>query len=385
MADTKHPHPNPLPSGRGLSHQEKLDWLRLSRTENVGPVTFYKLIETFGSAGKAIEALPSLSRRGGKARALVPPPVAAVEAEYEKLTALGGGIVCAAEEHYPLPLSSCEDAPPVLSYIGNKKLLRRPGIGIVGARNASLSGRKFTENLARALGDAGQVIVSGLARGIDTAAHEGSLETGTIAVVAGGIDIIYPPENKNLYDRIKERGLVVAESPLGMEPLARHFPRRNRIVSGLSAGVVVIEATLKSGSLITARMAAEQGRDVYAVPGHPMDPRAEGPNRLIRDGAVLVTKAEDILQHVGAFTGRSLEDRPQFQWIAPVPAPEEDETALGDMRTAVLEVLSPTPVAVDELVRSCQLSVPAVQTVLLELELAGRLERLPGGRVALLN
>lgn len=367
-----------------FTDQEKIDWLRLTRTDNVGPITFYRLLETYGSAAGALDALPSLSKRGGKVRPLTAPSIDAVMREYDALQKMGGDIVCAGEPDYPIPLAACEDAPPVLTYIGNRKLFKRPSLAIVGARNASAAGRKFTETLAHDLGAAGQVIVSGLARGIDTSAHTGSLDTGTIAVVAGGIDIIYPPENATLYKKICAEGLVVAESPPGMEPLARHFPRRNRIVSGLSAGVIVVEATLQSGSLITARLAAEQGRDVYAVPGHPLDPRAEGPNRLLRDGAVLVSNAHDILQTLGTFTGgRSMAENPQFPWIA--GAPVEADIPPEDARAQILSTLSLTPLAVDELVRTCHLTIPVVQTILLELELAGRLQRLPGNRVVLVQ
>jgi DNA processing protein len=224
------------------------------------------------------------------------------------LEKFGATILCAGEPGYPLALAAVEDAPPVLSVIGDINLLARPTIGIVGARNASLNGRKFAEILARDLGENGHAIASGLARGIDTAAHTGSLPTGTIAVVAGGLNIVYPPENKKLYDQICEQGIIIAESPFGQEPFAQSFPRRNRIISGLSQGVVVVEASLRSGSLITARMAAEQGRDVFAVPGHPLDPRAEGTNSLLRDGAILVRSATDILNDIGHFNANGLRD-----------------------------------------------------------------------------
>ncbi|HEY8191080.1 MAG TPA: DNA-processing protein DprA, partial [Alphaproteobacteria bacterium] len=266
---------------------EKLNWLRLARTENVGPITFRRLIRRYGDAAEAIEALPTLAAQGGRKKPLIPAPMDVVEKEYDALTKFGAYLICAADPEYPEALNAVEDAPPVMTVIGDVNLLSRPTVGMVGARNASLNSRKFAEILARDLGRAGHVVASGLARGIDTAAHEGSLPTGAIAVVAGGIDIIYPPENKNLYAQIREQGLVVAESPFGQEPFAQSFPRRNRIISGLSCGVVVVEASLRSGSLITARMAAEQGREVFAVPGHPLDPRAEGTNSLLRDGAIL--------------------------------------------------------------------------------------------------
>ncbi len=267
---------------------EKIDWLRLSRTEHIGPVTFYQLMARFGSAAQALDALPELSKRGGRARPLIAASRAEAEREYAALQKIGGDVITVSCEAYPLALSALDDAPPVLSILGNPAVLNRSYIGVIGARNASLNGRKFAEKISRELGQRGQVIASGLARGIYTAAHQGSLETGTIAVVAGGIDVVYPEENQKLYEQIAQRGALLAESKFGQKPFAQSFPRRNRIVSGLSKGVVIVEATMKSGSLITARLAGEQGRDVYAVPGSPLDPRAAGPNHLIREGATLV-------------------------------------------------------------------------------------------------
>lgn len=366
-----------------LDDKEKIAWLRLIRTENVGPITFYQLMESFKSASRAIEALPTLSRKGGRLKDLKLFDEFAAMEEMEKLSRLGGEMIFASEKAYPLSLAAIEDAPPVLSILGNKRLLNLPAIGIVGARNASLNGRKFAEKLARDLGNAGQMVTSGLARGIDTSAHAGSLATGTIAAVAGGVDIVYPPENRGLYEQIKTEGCIVAESPLGMEPMARHFPKRNRIISGLSSGVIVVEATLKSGSLITARMAAEQGRDVYAVPGHPFDPRASGPNKLIQDGATLVQNASDILDNIAQFsaTRPALQDGAQAGWT-PLDLSEKDE---GEIRDLILQNLSTMPVTVDELVRNCHLTIPAAQMILLELELAGRIQRLPGNRIVQLN
>lgn len=369
-----------------LSNQEKLDWLRLIRTDNIGPITFYKLLEMFGSVSEALHALPSLSKKGGRTKPLEAPSMDVIEKEYEVLQKLGGDIICAFEKNYPLALAATDDAPPVLTYIGDINLARAPCLAMVGARNASLNGRKFAYKLSKELGQAGQIIVSGLARGIDTSAHEGALDTGTIAVVAGGIDVVYPRENQTLYDNIKQRGLIIAESPLGMEPIARHFPKRNRIVSGLSAGVVVIEATVKSGSLITARMAGEQGRDVYAVPGYPLDPRAQGPNKLIQDGALLVQSAKDILNALSDFSGgRALQDNrqsiPDLHLVQDIP----DEKQAIDIRKILLENLSQMPVGVDELARTCHLSIPELQVGLLQFELAGRLQRLPGNRVVLLD
>jgi DNA processing protein len=367
-----------------MSEAQKLDWLRLSRAENVGPITFYRLIEYYGSADNALKALPELAKRGGKKKPLIAPPLSEIEREYNALRKLGGDILCATEETYPLALSATDDAPPVLSYIGNLELMRRSCIAMVGARNASLNGKKFAAKLAEELGTREQVIVSGLARGIDTAAHQGALKNGTIAVVAGGIDDIYPEENAKLYEAIKEQGLILAESPLGQKPFAQSFPRRNRIVSGLSKGVIVVEATMRSGSLITARMASEQGRDVYAVPGHPLDPRASGPNHLIREGATLVRSADDIMESLLDFSGQNLREH-YFTQNPYDPPAESYEEPPENGHDGVLEILSFTPIAVDEILRSCHLSIGALQTILLDLELAGRIKRLPGSKIQLMG
>ena len=369
---------------------QKLDWLRLSRTENIGPITFYKLLEIYGTADKALESLPELSRKGGRKKPLVAPDSRAIEKEYSALQKSGGDMVCAGEDAYPLALAATDDAPPILSYIGDLNLTRAPCLAMVGARNASLNGNKFATKLAKELGQAGQIIASGMARGIDTAAHNGALDTGTIAVVAGGIDVVYPRENQKLYEDICQRGLVIAESPLGMEPAARLFPKRNRIVSGLSTGVIVVEASIKSGSLITARMAGEQGRDVYAVPGYPNDPRATGPNKLIQDGAMLVTSAKDILQNLENFNTPTPPNT-LFDG-APQSAPDltlidntADEEDILETKIIILQNLSQMPIGVDELARSCHLSIPSMQMALLEMELVGRLQRLPGNRIVLID
>ncbi|QQG36118.1 MAG: DNA-protecting protein DprA [Micavibrio aeruginosavorus] len=365
--------------------KEKMAWLRLTRTENVGPVTFYRLLETYGSASNAIDALPELARRGGRAKPLRAAPVEEIEREYQSLQEFGGDILCAGETHYPAALAAIDDAPPVLTYAGDFNLLKKVCIGVVGSRNASLNGRKFTEKMAHELGASGVTIVSGLARGIDTAAHAGSLETGTVAVLGGGLDIIYPPENKGLYAKIREQGLIIAESPFGQQPFAQSFPRRNRIISGLSRGVVIVEATLRSGSLITARMAGEQGRDVFAVPGHPLDPRAEGPNALIRDGALLTRNAADILESLSAFPEESLQDVARQAYEPRGARLKIDDQTLDRTRMEVLSCLSHAPIAIDEIIRSAVLAPAAVQIVILELELAGRAQRLPGQRVSLID
>ena len=371
-------------ANNALSEQEKLDWLRLYRTENIGPITFYKLLERYGDAEKALLALPGLGKKGGRKKPLTAPAMQAIEAEYEALKKVGGDIVTASCPEYPMALSAIDDAPPVLSYLGDITLANKSCIALVGARNASINGRKFAEKISRDLGARGQIIASGLARGIDTAAHKGALETGTIAVVAGGIDIVYPQENTELFHQIREKGLILAESPWGQEPVARLFPRRNRIVSGLSAAVIVVEATLKSGSLITARMAGEQGRDVMAVPSHPLDPRGQGPNHLIREGATLIRNADDVIEIINNFSGNGLRDvlsTPQNFSINPV---SNDDDVTEKTIEDIAEQLSFSAITVDELLRSCQLSISALQMILLELELAGRIERLPGNRVRLL-
>ncbi len=368
---------------RPLTHTERIDWLRLTRAENVGPVTFYRLIERFGTATAALSALPDLARRGGRAQPLRVPSKVEAEREVEALQRAGARLVAACEPDYPEPLATVDDAPPVLSLKGHGQLMGRPAVAIVGARNASIAGRKMAERLARELADSGFVVVSGLARGIDTAAHVGALPGGTAAVLAGGIDVVYPPENEGLHRDIGERGLLIAESPIGTEPQARHFPRRNRLISGLSLGVLVVEAALKSGSLITARFALDQGREVLAVPGSPADPRAQGCNRLIKDGATLVEGAEDVVEALRRLTVRPLGER-EGDLFSRKPPVAVDETELRAARAVILESLSPTPVLVDEVIRGCQLSAPVVLTVLLELELAGRVQRHPGGQISLI-
>ncbi len=365
-----------------LNPQERRDWLRLARTEQVGPITFRQLLRRYGSAKKALEVLPELSRRGGKQKPLAQPPQAIIDDEIAALEKLGGRFIVMCEPDYPEALAVIEDAPPVIVVMGDASKLSNRCIGIVGARNASLNGRKMAERLAHDLGKEGFVIVSGLARGIDTAAHQGSLASGTIAVLAGGVDVVYPEENRALYDRIVERGAVVSDQPLGCEPRAQLFPKRNRIISGLSLGVIVVEAAMKSGSLITARMALEQGREVFAVPGSPLDPRANGTNDLIRQGAVLTENAQDVLRHIHSMPAPSFAPLLGFEEPENQPIQESELDVAG---AKVLEILSPSPVPVDEIIRQCHVSPAVVLTILLELELAGRVERQPGHRVALIG
>jgi DNA processing protein len=354
---------------------ERRAWLRLARTENVGPVTFRNLIARFGSASAALEELPRLAARGGKKNFILPEESEA-ERELDALAKLGGRIIASCEPEYPPGLKALEAPPPVISVLGHPHLLQKDMIAIVGARNASALARKFADTLSRELGFAGLVVVSGLARGIDASAHEAALAVGTVAVVAGGVDVIYPPENEKLYAAIKNQGVVVSEMRLGEAPQARHFPRRNRIISGLSRGVVVVEAAEKSGSLITAQCALDQGREIFAVPGSPLDPRARGANRLIKEGAVLTESAEDILSVLSPMLGGGFRE-PE----APALSLPETDAEADRIRAAVEEALGPAPVEIDELIRQLRAPAAAVLTVILELELAGRCVRQPGNRV----
>jgi DNA processing protein len=365
-----------------LSDSERRAWLSLSRTENVGPVTFQNLIARFGSASAALDALPGMALRGGSGRGggksfVLPDPRDAAD-ELERLAALGGRMIASCEAEYPRGLAAMEVPPPLISVLGHPHLLRKDMVAIVGARNASALARKFCDSLARELGFAGLVVVSGLARGIDASAHEAALAVGTVAVVAGGVDIIYPPENDRLYAAVKNQGVIVSEMRLGEAPQARHFPRRNRIISGLSRGVVVVEAAEKSGSLITAAYALEQGREIFAVPGSPLDPRARGANRLIREGATLTESAEDVLAVLSPMLGGTFRE-PEGR--SPVP-PWRDDGEADRIRDKVEEALGPAPVAIDDLIRQLGAPPGAVLTVILELELAGRCVRHPGNRVS---
>ena len=370
------------PEGRPLSAAARLDWLRLIRSENIGPVTFFRLLEHFGTVEAALRGAPEMARRGGRQRPIRIQPHAEAAAEFEKLEKFGGRLLAACEPDYPAPLRAIHDPPPVLTVMGHAGLLTREIVAIVGARNASANGRRFARNLAAELGQAGVVVASGLARGIDAEAHAGALESGTVAVVAGGIDVPYPTESRSLYEKSAALGAIVAEQPLGTVPQARHFPRRNRIISGLSQGVVVVEATRRSGSLITARQALDQGRDVFAVPGTPLDPRAQGPNDLIKNGAILIEGAKDILDELRSRRPQRITE-PKGLDFSEKPAASLPESEVEAARPEILSRLGPSPVDVDELLRQCQVSPAILATVLLELELAGRLERSAGGRVAL--
>jgi DNA processing protein len=363
-----------------LSDEQRIEWLRLIRSDNVGPRTFRSLVNHFGSARAALDRLPDLARRGGAAR---PGRICSEEDARTELAAskrAGVSLLAPGEDGYPSRLATLDGAPPLLGVRGALDVLMRPMIAIVGSRNASGAGLKFASSLARDLAEAGFVIASGLARGIDQAAHRTSIEGGTVAVLAGGHDKIYPPEHEDLLAAmLASGGAAISEMPLGHAPRARDFPRRNRLISGVALGVVVVEAAHRSGSLITARIAAEQGREVFAVPGSPLDPRAAGTNDLIKQGATLTTEASDVINAVEPIMARPIELRtnePEDESLASEPAASD--------RARIVSLLGPTPVLLDDLIRMAGTSPAIVRTVLLELELAGRLERHGGGLVSLI-
>lgn len=386
--------------------------LRLASTDRVGPVTFVELLRRYGSALRALAEMPRLARDAGLRTPPRTPADAEIDREVTALADRGGRMLVMGDPFYPPALAAIADAPPVLRCIGDPALLQRPMVAIVGARNASANGRRIAADIARGLGEAGVIVVSGLARGIDTEAHRSSLEVGTVAVLAGGVDVVYPPENAGLHAAIAEGGLLLSEMPLGSVPQARHFPRRNRIIAGLAAGVVVIEAALQSGSLITAHCAVDQGREVLAVPGSPLDPRSRGCNKLLREGARLVESAQDVLAEIWPSGVPRTNTVTSYEYREPVSqapryprqatrrtSPKASLEAASDSGEAfenteksanssdherVLDCLGPAPTAVDELVRRCQVSAAGVQAILLELELSGRLERHRGNAVSLL-
>ncbi|MBV8799445.1 MAG: DNA-protecting protein DprA [Alphaproteobacteria bacterium] len=366
---------------KSLSDRERRDWLRLARTQTVGPVTFAALLARFGSAAAALEAIPRLAQRGGAKLRI--PSIAEADQELGTLARLGGRFVASCEPDFPPGLGALDPPPPLIAVLGDLDLLPREMVAIVGARNASALGRRFAATLANEIGQSGLIVASGLARGIDTAAHQAALPTGTCAVLADGVDVVYPAENTALYAQICAEGAVVSEMPMGESPQARHFPRRNRIISGLSRGVVIVEAAENSGSLITARFALEQGREVFAVPGSPLDPRARGANHLIREGATLIESADDVVAALRPILGRQFEEPPDPGRAVeggPVEIPEREADGL---RARILQLLAPSPADMDELIRDLGSSVASVAAVLLELELAGRAQRHPGNRFSL--
>jgi DNA processing protein len=361
-----------------LSDSTRRDWLRLIRSDNIGPRTFRSLINHFGSARAALDRLPDLARRGGASRPARICSEADAAKELKAMAAIGGALVAPGEIGYPPQLAAIDDAPPLLGIRGNAESLMRPTIGIVGSRNASGAGLKFAAVLARELADAGFAIASGLARGIDQAAHRASISQGTIAVLAGGHDKIYPSEHEELLASLLDAGAAISEMPPGHVPRARDFPRRNRLISGVSLGVVVVEAAHRSGSLITARVAAEQGREVFAVPGSPLDPRAAGTNALIKQGATLITEADDVISAVRPIMHRPV-DLPMAE-PERVQVPAEPDTS---ERARIVDLLGPSPIGIDDLIRMAETSPAVLRMVLLELEIAGRLERHGGGLVSL--
>ena len=383
----KHETPEPTPA-------DAIDRLRLARTEGVGPVAYRRLLARYGSAAAALDALPGLARAGGRPSPQAMPSPDDAMRELRGLARLGARMIFAGEPDYPPLLALLDDAPAAIAVLGDPALLANRAVALVGGRNASANGQRMAENLAAELARS-LVVVSGLARGIDAAAHAGALQTGrTIAAVAGGLDVPYPPEHADLQRRIAESGAVVTEAPLGTAPQARHFPRRNRIIAGLALGVVVVEAALRSGSLITARLAQEAGRELFAVPGSPLDPRSRGANDLIRQGAYLTETAQDVLDNLPDHPSREgLARDPLFARDTPPglaepleswEEPMESAADLAKTRRQVIDLLGSSPTAVDDVVRRCQFSAAAVMAALLELELAGRIETLPGSRVALL-
>ncbi|MEQ8249527.1 MAG: DNA-processing protein DprA [Alphaproteobacteria bacterium] len=361
-----------------LADREIVDRIRLIRSESVGPVTYRELLQRYGGATEALASIADLSRRGGRTRPLRIGSVDDAARELDTAARAGARVIVHGTPDYPSLLHEIADAPPILFAVGHVGLLNGESVALVGARNASAVGMRFARDLAGDLGRQGIVIVSGLARGIDTAAHRGALASGTIAVLAGGLDNVYPAENEPLFRDICAQGCAISEMPFGTVPQARHFPRRNRIVSGLAKAVVVIEGAARSGSLITARLAAEQGRDVLAVPGSPLDPRARGPNTLIKQGAALCEGVEDVLAALSMPRRQDLHSR-TVEEAAPLPIAAD----IDAIRSAIVANLSFAPIDIDDLARSCDAPSPLVATTLLELELAGRIERLPGHRVQL--
>jgi DNA processing protein len=367
-----------------LANEKLVDVLRLIRTNNVGPVTFFQLLRRFGSATSALEALPELSARGGRKQAISPFTAEEAEKEIEAAQAFGAHMIMYGMPEYPKLLHQIPDAPPVITVCGSTQTWQdKESIAMVGARNASANGCQLAHKLARELGEYGLLVTSGLARGIDSFAHKGALATGTVGVIAGGIDNIYPPENAALYQQIRESGAIISEQPFGSLPYSGSFPGRNRIIAGMSSGTVVVEASPKSGSLITARFALENNREIFAIPGSPLDPRSKGCNQLIRQGAILVESAEDILHGTANLRSLRMQETPPPGYLHEPSAMQQDDHELQEARRLIIQKLGITPVAVDVLIGQSEIASQAVATVLLELELAGRLRRVAGNKVAL--
>jgi len=367
-----------------LAQDNIIDVLRLIRTANVGPITFFTLIRRFGTAAEALNALPELAQRGGRKQTITAATAAQAQAEIDATHKLGARLIMYGEPDYPALLLNIPDAPPVITVLGNPQLWQmRDNIAIVGARNASAHGCQFASQLAQKLGAKNFTITSGLARGIDTFAHKGSLASGTVGVIASGIDTIYPPENAKLYALMREQGAIISEQPIGQLPFAGSFPGRNRIIAGMTLGTVVVEAAPRSGSLITSRFANEYGREVFAVPGSPLDPRAKGCNQLLREGATMVESADDIVQSLNPYRKNLFaQEAPAAYAHTPKTLPPNDIN-MQELRTQLLVKLGANAVSVDELIEQCDTSAQAVLTLLLELELAGKLKRSAGNKVSL--
>lgn len=378
-----------------LTDAQRLSWLQLIRSENVGAVTFINLIEHFGSAAAALDALPELSTMGGKGKPIRIASKQDAERELELAGKIGLRFIGVGEPDYPPYLRAIETPPPLLAVKGNPKCFFSPSVGVVGSRNASATGKKLTALFAKELGETGFTIISGLARGVDTAAHRASLDTGTVAVMAGGIDHIYPPENSDLYEAILDKGgAIVSEMPIGTQPRAQDFPRRNRIIAGLSLGILVCEAANRSGSLITARLAAEIGRIVFAIPGSPLDPRAQGTNNLIKEGALLVTRPEDIIETLGPLAPSTAPRMPLFdndekdesfkQFSEHKNEEQNSSVDASDFdRNAIMDALSTTPIDIETLCLASGVPIDKIYLILVELDLAGKLVRHSGGLVSL--
>ncbi|OUS35975.1 DNA protecting protein DprA [Rhodobacterales bacterium 56_14_T64] len=372
---TSSTHPPLPPTTEDIRHS----WLRLLRSRRVGAVTFHRLIDEYGSAQNALDALPKMARDAGvDGYKICPAPV--IDAEIKAAKVAKARLLCLGDVHYPPLLAQLKDAPPLLWYLGDPKILQSPIIALVGARNASSLGTRMARALAHDLGEMGYVVVSGLARGVDTAAHLAALDSGTIAIMAGGVDVIYPTSNTDLAQNIARQGLLLSEQPMGLTPQARHFPRRNRIISGLASAVVVVEAAGKSGSLITARDALDQGREVLAVPGHPFDARASGCNMLIRDGAQLVRNADDVIAALPALKPQVADTQQELQLDDPPRPPQRRnlrETAA--LHQQILSRLGPSPIAEDQLIRDLAAPAREISPALTDLELEGEIIRQPGG------
>lgn len=375
-----------MSNGISLDENQRLNWLQLIRSENVGPATFKDLINHFCSAESALEALPSLIGKGGFAGKIRMATREQAERELDYARQNNAEFIGMGEPNYPFALRNIDYPPPLICVKGNREILTRQAIGIVGSRNASANGQRLTANFANKLGEAGLVIVSGLARGIDAAAHQNSLTSGTIAVFAGGVDQVFPDENRKLaQDIVDNHGALISEMPMGWKPRAKDFPRRNRLVAGISDGILVVEAAKRSGSLISARLANEAGRSVYAVPGSPLDPRSDGTNWLIRQGAQLVTKPKDILDDLQNTNKPSQIDF----WKEP---PGETLNSDGqpimeadDVRQKIIEAIGPSPTEIDDVIRFSNALPGQVQLVILELDLCGKLERHEGNRISLVE